>query len=606
MTNNVIQRAVHATSMAEFVANNSELGNPTISEERIPSLVEDSFTPSAKLESVSSVLNGTNPIPANNTYTDANGARSLSISLLFPPAMSEIETDDSCSESNEAPHAAAQFSNFVLNGTNPIPTNNSYTHANGARSLSISLLFPPAMSEIETDDSCSESNETPRAAAQFSYSISSCFPPGRSETDSSSEIYEIIPTDPSSTANPGRTANFKEILKPKSSNSTKSNRTPLKFSHSKINSILSSFFAAKSKTNSSERPRHTILTTRFKGVEMIREKFPLKMLLEATNNFSKDCEIGNGFGSLYCASLDDGREVTIHRVKISMFEQFVNEFPRGVEALSRLDHKNVVRLLGFCEDGKDSLLVYEYMGYGTLYDHLHNPGSTSLIMSWAARIKVALDIARGIEYLHVYAVPPIIHRDIKPLNILLDATSTAKLSDFYLSMEAPVDDWSSHECDSIVGTYGYMAPEYAIHGSLTTKVDVYSFGLVLLEMLSGLTVNRIHENGCMTSFLAPYIAQKEIHRFLDPKVPPPSPLEMEALANVASLALDCVSEKRVLRPSMTMVANTIQSTLEGILEGQVIAYNSIACSCESISDAECESIIDAACGSISDEEIEPR
>ncbi|XP_065626531.1 uncharacterized protein LOC112007227 isoform X2 [Quercus suber] len=113
MTNNVIQLAAHSTSMAEFVANNSELGSPTISEKRILPLVEYSFSPSATLESVSSVLSGTNPIPANISDTDANGARSLSISLLFPPAMSEIETDDSCSESNEAPHAVAQFSNSI-------------------------------------------------------------------------------------------------------------------------------------------------------------------------------------------------------------------------------------------------------------------------------------------------------------------------------------------------------------------------------------------------------------------------------------------------------------------------------------------------------------
>ncbi|XP_050278612.1 proline-rich receptor-like protein kinase PERK8 isoform X2 [Quercus robur] len=517
----------NSTSMAEFVANNLEFGNPTISEERIPSLVESSFSPSAKLESVSSVLNGTNPIPANNSDTDANGARSLSISLLFPPAMSEIETDDSCSESNE----------------------------------------------------------TPRAAAQFSYSISSCFPPGRSETDSSSE------TDPSSTASPGRTATFKEILKPKSSNNSKSNRTPPKFSHSKKNDILSLFSTAMSLTNSSKRPRHTILTRRFKGVEIIvREKFPLKMLLEATNNFSKDCEIGkNGFGSLYHAILDDGREVTIHRAEISMSEQFVNEFLRGVEAWSRLEHKNVVRLLGFCEDGKDGLLVYEYLGYGTLHWHLHNPESTSL-MSWAARIKVALDIARGIEYLHVYAVPQIIHRSIKPSNIFLDAMLTAKLSNFNLSMEAPVDDWSGYECERLVDTLRYTAPDYFI-ASLETKVDVYSFGVVLLEMLFGCKVYHANENDekrLVVDFVAPYIAQKEIHKILDPKVPPPSPLEMEALANVASLALDCVSREHVLRPSMFKVANSIQSAWNGILEGQVIADNSIACNCESISDAESE------------------
>ncbi|KAF3950887.1 hypothetical protein CMV_023410 [Castanea mollissima] len=437
MTNNVIQQAVHATSMAEFVANNSELGSPTISEERIPSLVEYSFTPLAKLESVSSVLNGANPIPANNTYTDANGARSLSISLLFPPPMSEIETDDSCSESNEAPHAAAQFSNSVLNGTNPIPTNNSNTDANGARSLSISFLFPPPMSEIETDDSCSESNETPRAAAQFSYSISSCFPP------------------------------------------------------------------AKSRTNSSKRPRHTILPTRFKGVE-----------------------------------------------------------------------------------------------YGTLSGHLHNPKSTSL-MSWAARIKVALDIARGIEFLHVYAVPSIIHRNIKPSNIFLDATLTAKLSNFNRSMNA--SKWCDHVINKAIGIDGGIDPEFRSTLHLTTRVDVYSFGKVLLEMLSGSkqfhVTNIYEEERCLVKFVAPYIAQEKIHKFLDPKVPPPTPLEMEALANVATLALDCVSIQSVLHPSMTKVANTIQSTLEGILEGQVIPYNSIACSCESISDAESEIIIDVDIGS---------
>ncbi|KAL0009540.1 hypothetical protein SO802_011042 [Lithocarpus litseifolius] len=336
MTNNVIQLAAHSTSMAEFVANNSELGSSTISEKRILPLVEYSFSPSATLESVSSVLNGTNPIPANNSDTDANGARSLSISLLFPPAMSEIETDDSCSESNE----------------------------------------------------------TPPAAAQFSYSIPSYFPPGRSETDSNSEIYEIIPTDPSSTASP--TATDKEILKQKSSNNSKSNRTPPKFSHSKKNSILSLFFTAMSLKNRSKRPRHTILTTRFKDLEIIdTEKFPLKMLLEATNNFSEDRKIETDyFGSMYHAILDDGREVAIKHADND------NEFLSELQASSRLNHKNVVRLLGFCEDSKERLLVYEHMEYGTLSGHLHNPKSTSL-MSRVARIKVALDIARGIdEYLH--------------------------------------------------------------------------------------------------------------------------------------------------------------------------------------------------------------
>ena len=256
---------------------------------------------------------------------------------------------------------------------------------------------------------------------QFSDSILSCFPPGKSETDNSFEIYEIISTNPSISTSPRRTTTFKEILKPKSSNSSKSNRTPLKFSHSKINSMLSLFSVAKSRTYCSKRPRHTIPTSRFKDLEIIYgEKFPLKVLLEATNNFSKDRKIETyHFGSTYRAILDDGRVVAIKHADID------NEFLSELQASSRLNHKNVVRLLGFCEDSEERILVHEYVRNDTLHGHLHNPKSSSL-MSWAARIKVALDIAKGIEYLHVYAVPRIIHCDIKPLNIFLDATLTTK------------------------------------------------------------------------------------------------------------------------------------------------------------------------------------
>ena len=225
-----------------------------------------------------------------------------------------------------------------------------------------------------------------------------------------------------------------------------------------------------------------------------REIFPLKMLLEATNNFSEGCKIEtNDFGSLYRAILDDGREVAIKRAEISMSKVSDDDFLSTCLALSLINHQNVVRLLGFCEDGKERLLVYKHMEYGTLSGHLHNPKTTSL-MSWAARDKVALEIAGGIEYLHVYAVPPIIHRNIKPSNIFLDATLTAKLSNFNLSVEALVDDWSGYECEWVVGTFGYMAHEYAFNGSLTTKIDMYDFGVVLLEMLSGHKAFNLNEN----------------------------------------------------------------------------------------------------------------
>jgi hypothetical protein len=306
------------------------------------------------------------------------------------------------------------------------------------------------------------------------------------------------------------------------------------------------------------------------------EEFPLQMLLEATDKFSEDHKIGTGsFGSVYRATLDDGRDVAIKRAEISMSSPYANSrreedkdnaFLNELEALSRLNHKNLVRLLGFCEDSNERVLVYEYMKNGNLYDHLHR-FETSPLTSWPERINVALHAARGIEYLHVYAVPPIIHRDIKSSNILLDATWTAKVSDFGLSLMGPLDD-ESHLSLLAAGTVGYMDPEYYRLQQLTTKSDVYSFGVVLLEMLSGYKAIHKNENGVprnVVDFVVPYIAQDEIHRVLDPKLPPPTPFEIEAVAYVGYLAVDCVSLEGRDRPSMTDIVNSLERALAACL-----------------------------------------
>ena len=318
-----------------------------------------------------------------------------------------------------------------------------------------------------------------------------------------------------------------------------------KFSHPKKNSILSAFSAAKDL------------------IDIIHSKqFPLQMLLKATNNFSKDNKIETrSSGSAYRAILSDGQEVAVKRK--DNYHAFLCE----LKTLSRLNHSNLIRLLGYCKDRNVRILVYKYMKNGTLYDHLHELKSTPL-MSWATRIKVALDAARGIEYLHVYAVPPIIHRNIKSSNILLDATWTAKVSDFSLSEEAPDDEKSHHWSDDnypVVGTIGYMDPEYFVLQKLTTKIDVYSFGVVLLEMLSGYKAVHYLENGerrTLVDFVVPYIVRHEIHRVLDPKVTPPTPFEMEALAYVGFLALVCVSLRGRDRPSMTEIVNSLKSALD--------------------------------------------
>ncbi|KAG2691304.1 hypothetical protein I3760_08G003500 [Carya illinoinensis] len=300
------------------------------------------------------------------------------------------------------------------------------------------------------------------------------------------------------------------------------------------------------------------------------EEFSLQVLLKATDNFSEDHKIGTGsFGSVYHAILDDGREVAIKRAEMSMSSPYTTKregdkdsaFLNELEALSRLHHKNLVHLYGFCEDSNERVLVYEHMPNGTLYDHLHRLQNSPLL-SWAARLKVALDTARGIEYLHEYAVPSIIHRDIKSSNILLDSKWTAKVSDFGLSLMGPANN-ESHLSLHAAGTFGYMDPEYYKLQKLSTKSDVYSFGVVLLEMLSGYKAIQKNENGLprnVVDVVVPYIDRDEIHRILDPKMSPPTPFEIEAVAYVGYLAADCVREGRD-RPSMTETVNYLERAL---------------------------------------------
>uniref|UniRef100_A0A7N0ZS75 non-specific serine/threonine protein kinase n=1 Tax=Kalanchoe fedtschenkoi TaxID=63787 RepID=A0A7N0ZS75_KALFE len=314
------------------------------------------------------------------------------------------------------------------------------------------------------------------------------------------------------------------------------------------------------------------------GARACLEEFPLHVLLQATNNFADEHKIGSGsFGSIYRAILPDGQEVAIKRAetttsssayaggtKRDQQEDKDNAFMNELEFLSRVHHKNLVRLLGYHEDGNERILVYEWMKNGTLHDHLHKFATSAHLTSWTARIKVALDAARGVEYLHAYAVPSIIHRDIKSSNILLDDKWTAKVSDFGLSLNGPSED-VSHLSLHAAGTMGYMDPEYYRLQQLTSKSDVYSFGVVLLEMLSGQKAIHKNANGVprnVVDFVVPYITQDELHRVLDRSVPPPTPYEIEAVCYVGYLAADCVTLPGVDRPSMTEVVNSLERALE--------------------------------------------
>lgn len=319
------------------------------------------------------------------------------------------------------------------------------------------------------------------------------------------------------------------------------------------------------------------------------EEFSFEVLLEATDNFSEERKIGTGsFGSVYQGKLEDGREVAIKRAEASASSSFMggggtkrqaedkdNAFARELELLSRLNHKNLVPLLGFYEDNKERVLVYEYMRNGTLNDHLHREDDSPLA-TWYARIKVAVDAARGIQYLHDFAVPSIIHRDIKSANILLDDKWTAKVSDFGLSLMGPDDDMS-HLSLRAAGTMGYIDPEYFRLQKLTTKSDVYSFGVVLLELLSGHKAIHKNENGVprnVVDYVVPYIVQDEIHRVLDRRMPPPTPYEIEAVAYVGYLAADCVTLEGRDRPSMAEIVSSLERALAACLARPTLSRSS--------------------------------
>ncbi|XAR65944.1 Non-specific serine/threonine protein kinase [Bertholletia excelsa] len=302
------------------------------------------------------------------------------------------------------------------------------------------------------------------------------------------------------------------------------------------------------------------------------EEFSFSDLAAATDNFSEANKIGAGsFGVVYRAKLWDGREVAIKRSentpKTKKFQEKESAFESEIAFLSRLHHKHLVRLVGYCEDRDERLLVYEYMKNGALHDHLHSKDnvekSSSFINSWKMRIKIALDAARGIEYLHNYAVPQIIHRDIKSSNILLDSNWTARVSDFGLSLTGPGPDPEFRPARA-AGTVGYIDPEYYGLNVLTPKSDVYGLGVVLLELLTGKRAIFRVEDGDPTSvveFAVPMIAAGEVASVLDKRVGSPEVGEAEAVELVSYTAVRCVSLEGKDRPTMSDIVANLERAL---------------------------------------------
>lgn len=289
------------------------------------------------------------------------------------------------------------------------------------------------------------------------------------------------------------------------------------------------------------------------------QTFTYHQLEVATKNFREDCFLGEGgFGRVYKGHLDDSEQVVAIKQLDRNGLQGNKEFLVEVLMLSLLHHPNLVSLIGYCADGDQRLLVYEYMPLGSLEDHLHDVPPNKKPLDWNARMKIAAGAAKGLEYLHDTANPPVIYRDLKCSNILLGEGYYAKLSDFGLAKLGPVGD-KTHVSTRVMGTYGYCAPEYAMTGQLTVKSDIYSFGVVLLEIITGRkaidSTKSAREQNLVAWARPLFKDRKKFAEMADPKLKGLYP--MRGLYQALAVAAMCVQEQSTLRPLISDVVTAL-------------------------------------------------
>ncbi|XP_054809691.1 receptor protein kinase TMK1-like [Prosopis cineraria] len=292
----------------------------------------------------------------------------------------------------------------------------------------------------------------------------------------------------------------------------------------------------------------------------------IQVLREATNNFSKENILGKGgFGTVYKGELHDGTKIAVKRMESGVEGvKGLSEFKAEITVLTKVRHKHLVALMGYCLDGNERLLVYEYMPQGTLSRHLFNWRDEGLKpLEWTRRLIIALDVARGVEYLHGLAQQIFIHRDLKPSNILLGDDMRAKVSDFGLVRLAPEGKVSFET--RLAGTFGYLAPEYAVTGRVTTKVDVYSFGVILMEMITGrkaLDDSQTEENVHLVAWFRKMVLNKDTFRkAIDPEIEV-SEETVSSINTVAELAGHCCAREPSQRPDMGHAVNVLAPLVE--------------------------------------------
>ncbi|KAF7840693.1 cysteine-rich receptor-like protein kinase 10 [Senna tora] len=287
-------------------------------------------------------------------------------------------------------------------------------------------------------------------------------------------------------------------------------------------------------------------------------QFNFSTIEAATNKFSLDNKLGEGgFGEVYKGILSSGQEIAVKRLSQSS-GQGSEEFKNEVVVVAKLQHRHLVRLLGFCLEGEEKILVYEYVPNKSLDYILFDP-ERQRELDWTRRYKIIAGVARGIQYLHEDSRLRIIHRDLKASNVLLDGDMNPKISDFGMARIFGVDQTRGNT-SHIVGTYGYMSPEYAMHGEFSIKSDVYSFGVLLMEIISGKKNSSFYQTGGAEDLLS--YAWKLWNdgapmEMLDPTLRETYiPNEVMRCIHIGLL---CVQEDPLDRPTMTTIVSYLSN-----------------------------------------------
>ncbi|XP_030446854.1 wall-associated receptor kinase 3-like [Syzygium oleosum] len=303
-------------------------------------------------------------------------------------------------------------------------------------------------------------------------------------------------------------------------------------------------------------------------------------LAKATDNYHDSNKLGEGgFGSVYRGRVDGDTMVAVKKPKDVHKSLIKRDFQHELEIVMQINHKNVVKLHGICLETRIPLLVYEYISNGTLFQHIHQNASTILRL-WKNRLKIAVEAALALEYMHSCAEPPIIHGDIKSVNILLDHNYSVKVSDFGTSVLISPEH-SNIVATEIQGTLGYIDPEYLITGMITIKSDVYSFGAILVELLTGKKptsfITRSGESINIIHYFISSVKDKRLSDVINFKAA--SEDEMERVKMVAEIAVRCLDQSGARRPAMKEVAEQL-AKIDRELDSSTVEENNEEIDCE--------------------------